>query len=251
MRSRAREVGPEVHPRSRGMGLRGGPSHLTMTAVSLGISLGGDLLTSWLISLLEKSAAESPPLTVEAAQLWMSRDFGGRTELELIAAGLPNEVEALREAPSRRVGPLLAFWASWTATRTGSWSVFRRGYPPVERGSAAAARCSRQRGRCPRYPSNGSPIRHRQPRDLHRYMSIPLVYGATVTYGRRSAEQVEQARSNLSWYSASIRRRVIAPLHALAPMIREAINSNDQVLLQLERARAASAPMTNMLPPEQ
>lgn len=53
-------------------------------------------------------------------------------------------------------------------------------------------------------------------------------------------EQFVQVDTNLRWYRASVLRGVIAPLHDLAQLLREAINSDDTVLLQLERARAVA-----------
>jgi hypothetical protein len=246
----AREAGPEVHPGPRGMGLRSGPSHLTVTAVSLGISLAGDLLTSWLLSRLEKAMAESPPLTVEAGQLWMSQDFGGRTELELIAAGLPDEVEAVREAPSRRVGPLLAFWAQLDRAPARDHGplldeAIRQLTEDRRQLLVAADNVANALGSEQRLAEKAQAAE-----DLHRFLSIELVYGGLVTRTGLKVEQLEQVRLNLSWYSAAVRRRVIAPLHELAPLLRAAINADNRVLLQLERARTIAEPRINMPPLE-
>jgi hypothetical protein len=207
--------------------------------VSIGVGVAANLLTSWLLDQLAKSLAETPPPTVERVQLWAARDVRGGSVLDLIAAELPKEVQDLKERRQLLLLQLLGFWAQLDHAPADARPSL------LEAATKQLLEDRRQLFVAANNVSTALESEHRfadsaqAAADLERILSQPLVYSATAIYGRLSVAQIEQARTNLRWYQASIRRQVIAPLHELDSLIREAINTTNLTLAQFQQSHAA------------
>lgn len=235
----ARALEPEVTvtetPLLKGMGLKDGRSVVKGTIINVGIGIAGALLTSWMHDKILESVNNMPKPEINQVRLWKANGMKGRGALDLLCSDLPGMASDLEMGRGQLTMQMLNFWNQLnSASQSERQRLLESATDAIREDTAVLLKAQQNvREALALEPSIRESVQAAS--DLHTYISVPQVWGELVKY--LGLDQVEQIRSNLSWYQAGLTRMVLQPLHFLDKRLQESIDQNDVIVAQLRKAR--------------